>query len=242
MRFSVMTLFPDQINAFLSESIIGRAREKGIISVDFYNIRDYSGNEYGKIDDTLYGGGTGMLMECEPVFKCYQDVSKDNKPYVIYVSPKGNVLDQKKVKELSGKEHVTILCGHYEGIDSRVLDEIVDEEISIGDYVLTGGEIAAVTIIDSVSRMIDGVLPNEDAYTNESHMNGTLEAPQFTKPRVWHGREVPEVLLNGNQAEIDDYNRTMSLIETMEKRPDMFDKLELSEEDWKKVLARKRQN
>lgn len=242
MRFSVMTLFPDQIDAFLSESIIGRAREKGIISVDFYNIRDYSGNEYGKIDDTLYGGGTGMLMECEPVFRCYQDASKDSKPYVIYVSPKGNVLDQKKVKELSKKEHVAILCGHYEGIDSRVLDEIVDEEISIGDYVLTGGEIAAVTIIDSVSRMIDGVLPNEDAYTNESHMNGTLEAPQFTKPRVWHDKEVPEVLLNGNQAEIDDYNRTMSLIETMEKRPDMFDKLELSEEDWKKVLARKRQN
>ena len=242
MRFSVMTLFPDQINAFLSESIIGRAREKGIISVDFFNIRDYSENEYGKIDDTLYGGGTGMLMECEPVFKCYQDVSNNDKPYVIYVSPKGKVLDQKKVRELSKKEHVAILCGHYEGIDSRVLDEIVDEEISIGDYVLTGGEIAAVTIIDSVSRMIDGVLPNEDAYTNESHMNGTLEAPQFTKPRVWHEREVPEVLLNGNQAQIDDYNRTMSLIETMEKRPDMFDKLELSEEDWKKVLARKRQN
>ena len=242
MKFSVMTLFPEQVNAFLSESIIGRAREKGIIDIEFFNIRDYSGNEYGKIDDTLYGGGTGMLMECEPVFRCYEDVSKEDKPYVLYMSPKGHVLDQKKVIELSSRKHIAILCGHYEGIDSRVLDEIVDEEISIGDYVLTGGEIAAVTVIDSVSRMIDGVLPNTEAFTNESHMSCTLEAPQSTKPRVWHDREVPDVLLNGNQAQIDEYNRTMSLIETMEKRPDMFDKLQISEEDWQKVLARKRQN
>ncbi|MCR5617457.1 MAG: tRNA (guanosine(37)-N1)-methyltransferase TrmD [Clostridiales bacterium] len=242
MRFSVISLFPGQIDAFLKESIIGRAREKRIIDIDFYDIRDYSGNPYGKVDDTLYGGGTGMLIQCEPVYRCYEDVCSSGKPYVIYVSPKGKVLDQKKVRELAGKDHIAILCGHYEGIDSRVTDEIVDEEISIGDYVLTGGEIAAVTIIDSVSRMIEGVLPNEDAYTNESHMNGTLEASQYTKPRIWHDREVPEVLLNGNQAQIDDYNRTMSLVETMDKRPDMFDKLALTEEDWQKVLARKRQN
>lgn len=242
MKFSVMTLFPSQVDGFLSESIIGRAREKGIVDIECVDIRDFTTNEYNKVDDTLYGGGTGMLMQCEPVYRCYEHVARDSKPYVIYVSPKGYKLDQKKVIELSKKEHIAILCGHYEGIDSRVLDEIVDEEISIGDYVLTGGEIASVVIIDSVSRMIEGVLPNTEAFTNESHMNGTLEPPQYTKPREWHGREVPEVLLSGNQAMIDEHNRTLSLIETMEKRPDMFDKLQISEEDWQKVLAKKKQN
>ncbi len=242
MKFTIMTLFPDQVKNFLSESIIGRASDKGIIDIECLNIRDFADNEYSKVDDTLYGGGTGMLMECEPVWRCYQKACEKGKPYVIYVSPKGNVLDQKKVIELSKKDHLCIICGHYEGIDSRVLSKTVDEEISIGDYVLTGGEIASVVIVDSVSRMIEGVLPNSDAYTNESHMNGTLEPPQYTKPRVWQGMEVPEVLLNGNQAEIDSYNRTMSLIETMDKRPDMFDKLQISAEDWQKVLAKKKQN
>ena len=242
MRFSIMTLFPDQVRDFLSQSIIGRAVSKGIISLDYHDIRDYADNEYGKLDDTLYGGGTGMLMECEPVFKCFEAISKGSRPYVIFCSPKGYKLDQKKVIELSKKEHIAVLCGHYEGIDSRVLDEIVDEEISIGDYVLTGGEIASVVLVDSISRMIPGVLPNEEAFTNESHMNGTLEAPQYTKPRSWHGREVPEVLMSGDQAAIDSYNRTMAVCETMEKRPDMLKELEISEEDWQKVLAIKRQN
>ncbi|HAW16132.1 MAG TPA: tRNA (guanosine(37)-N1)-methyltransferase TrmD [Clostridiales bacterium] len=237
MRFSILTLFPDQVRNFLSESIIGRALKQGIISLDCVNIRDFADNDYGKIDDTLYGGMRGLLIQCEPVYRAWESVGK---PYTLYVSPKGSVLDQKKVMELSKKDHICILCGHYEGVDDRVISEICDEEISIGDYVLTGGEIAAVTIVDSVSRMIEGVLPAEDAYTNESHMNGTLEAPQYTKPRVWHGKEVPEVLISGHTANIEEYYRIASLVETWQKRPDMLDKLHITPEDWEKMLAFKR--
>lgn len=237
MRFSILTLFPDQVKNFLSESIIGRALKQGIISLDCVNIRDFADNDYGKIDDTLYGGMRGLLIQCEPVYRAWESVGK---PYTLYVSPKGSVLDQKKVMELSKKDHICILCGHYEGVDDRVISEICDEEISIGDYVLTGGEIAAVTIVDSVSRMIEGVLPAEDAYTNESHMNGTLEAPQYTKPRVWHGKEVPEVLISGHTANIEEYYRIASLVETWQKRPDMLDKLHITPEDWEKMLAFKR--
>lgn len=244
MRFTVLTLFPDQVTDFLSKSIIGRALEKGIIHINAVDIRDFAVNSYGKVDDTLYGGGTGMLMQCDPVFDAYEYAVKNfhegNKPYTIYVSPKGNVFSQCIAKKYSTYEDILIICGHYEGIDSRVIDEIVDEEISIGDYVLTGGEIAAVVIVDSVSRMIEGVLPNEDAYTNESHMNGLLEAPQYTKPEVWHGISVPEVLLSGNKAEIESYNYAASVLETAEKRPDLFRKTEFSSEDIEKVLAIKR--
>ena len=237
MRFSILTLFPGQVRNFLSESIIGRALKQGIISLDCVNIRDFADNDYGKIDDTLYGGMRGLLIQCEPVYRAWESVGK---PYTLYVSPRGSVLDQKKVMELSKKDHICILCGHYEGVDDRVISEICDEEISIGDYVLTGGEIAAVTIVDSVSRMIEGVLPAEDAYTNESHMNGTLEAPQYTKPRVWHEKEVPEVLISGHTANIEEYYRIASLVETWQKRPDMLDKLNITPEDWEKMLAFKR--
>ena len=182
-----------------------------------------------------------MLMQCDPVYDSWNEICVDgNKPYTVYVSPKGNVLNQAKVIELSKKEHLCIICGHYEGIDSRVIDEICDEEISIGDYVLTGGELAACVIIDSVSRMIEGVLPNQEAYSNESHMGGVLEAPQYTKPEIWHDRKVPDVLLSGDLKKIQDHNRIMSYIETMKKRPDMFDDLEISEEDWQKILALKK--
>lgn len=235
MRFSVLTLFPEQVKGFLGFSITGRAADAGIIELETVNIRDYAVNDYGKVDDTMYGGGTGMLMQCDPVYDAWK--SLPSKPHTIYVSPKGRTLDQDVVRELAGYDHLCIICGHYEGIDSRVIDEICDEEISIGDYVLTGGEAAACVIIDSVSRMIPGVLPNEEAYSNESHMGGTLEAPQYTKPSVWHGREVPEVLMSGNKAAIDEYNRICSLHETMVKRPDMFDRLRLSPEDLQKVLA-----
>lgn len=242
MKFSVLTLFPEQVGNFLSQSIIGRALNKKIIELNLVNVRDFAINEFGKVDDTLYGGGTGMLMQCDPVYDAYCSISSESKPYVVYVSPKGNVLNQKKVIELSKKDHVCIICGHYEGIDSRVIDEIVDEEISIGDYVLTGGEIASVVIVDSVARMIEGVLPNSEAYTNESHMSGALEAPQYTKPRVWHDKLVPEVLANGNQAVINDYNNIASLLETMKKRPDLFEKMQISSEVWQKLLAMNRQN
>ena len=180
MKFSVLTLFPKQVKDFLSESILGRAEEKGILSVEAIDIRDFSGNRYGKVDDTLFGGGTGMLMQCEPVYQAFSslyDAEKEPKPHCIFMSPKGQVLTQAKAQELSKYDHLVILCGHYEGIDQRVLDEIVDEDLSIGDYVLTGGEVAACVVIDCISRMIDGVLPNSEAYEEESHMQGYLEAP-----------------------------------------------------------------
>lgn len=241
MRFTVLTLFPSQITDFLKKSITGNAMQKGIISVEAKDIRENALNDYGKVDDTLYGGGTGMLMQCDPVYDTWKSVcDKDSKPYTVYVSPKGHVLNQKKVIELSKKEHLCIVCGHYEGIDSRVIDEICDEEISIGDYVLTGGELAACVIIDSVSRMLEGVLPNEEAYSNESHMGGTLEAPQYTKPEDWHDIHVPAVLLSGDLKKIEEHNRIMSYIETMNKRPDMFERLEITEEDWQKILALKK--
>jgi len=240
MDFYVETLFPGQVDSFLRSSITGRAIERGIINLECLNIRDFAVNSYGKVDDTMYGGGTGMLMQCDPVYNCWKSVADKrggSAPYTVYVSPKGSVFNQAKAIELSHQESLLIICGHYEGIDSRVIDEICDEEISIGDFVLTGGEIAAVTMIDCISRMIPGVLPSSDAYMNESHMAGTLEARQYTKPSVWHDKAVPEVLLSGNQALINEYNRIDSLVETWQKRPDMLDRLQISEKDWEKMLA-----
>ncbi len=239
MKFSVLTLFPEQVKNFLSESIIGRAMEKDILSIDCIDIRDFSGNRYGKVDDTLFGGGTGMLMQCEPVFQAFSslyDASKETKPHCVFMSPKGKVLSQKKAQELAKYDHLVILCGHYEGIDQRVLDEIVDEDISIGDYVLTGGEVAACVVIDCISRMIDGVLPNSEAYEEESHMSGYLEAPQYTKPNIWHDKKVPEVMLSGNHAKIKEWKRIHGLYDTWKRRPDMLEKLEISAEDWQKIL------
>ena len=239
MKFSVLTLFPDQVKRFLGESILGRAEEKGILEINAVNIRDFSGNRYGKVDDTLFGGGTGMLMQCEPVFQAFSslyDKEKEEKPYCIFMSPKGSVLTQNKAKELASYDHLVLLCGHYEGIDQRVLDEIVDEDLSIGDYVLTGGEVAACVVIDCISRMIDGVLPNEEAYEEESHMQGYLEAPQYTKPNIWHDKKVPEVMLSGNHAKIKEWKRIHGLYDTWKRRPDMLEKLSISAEDWKKIL------
>lgn len=240
MKFSVLTLFPNQVSGFLHESIIGRAMEKGVIELQTINIRDFAGNRYGKVDDTLFGGGTGMLMQCEPVYQAFSslyDATKESKPHCVFMSPKGSVLNQAKAKELSKYEHVVILCGHYEGIDQRVLDEIVDEDLSIGDYVLTGGEVAACVVIDCVSRMIDGVLPNSEAYEEESHMNGYLEAPQYTKPNVWHDQAVPEVMLSGNHAKIKEWKRIHGIYDTWKRRPDLLQKMELSAEDWQSLLA-----
>ncbi len=240
MDFYVETLFPEQVDSFLRASITGRAIDRGIINLECLNIRDFAVNSYGKVDDTMYGGGTGMLMQCGPVYDCWRSVADrrgGDAPYTVYVSPKGTVFNQAKAIELASRSSLLIICGHYEGIDARVIDEICDEEISLGDFVLTGGEIAAVTIIDCISRMIPGVLPSSDAYMNESHMSGTLEARQYTKPAEWHGREVPAVLLSGNQAAIDEYNHINSLVETWQKRPDMLDNLQISEEEWEKMLA-----
>lgn len=240
MKFTVMTLFPEQVRSFLETSITGRALAKNVFSLETVQIRDFCGNSYGKVDDTLFGGGTGMLMQCAPVYAAWKHIAKEDpeqKPYTVFLSPQGRVFDQNRAIELSQKKHVVLLCGHYEGIDQRVLDEIVDEEISIGDYVLTGGELAACVVIDSVSRMIPGVLPDSSAYEEESHMGGVLEAPQYTRPVTWNERTVPPVLLSGHHARIKEWKRFMSLYVTWKKRPDLMNRIELSASDWETLLG-----
>lgn len=235
MRIDILTLFPEMCSSVFSQSIIGRAIDKGILSVFAHNIRDFSKDKHRRVDDTPYGGGMGMLMQAQPVYDCYQHIceSLQKKPYLIYLSPQGKVLTQEKVKELSRLPEIALLCGHYEGIDERVLEEIVDEEISIGDYVLTGGELPALVLLDSVARMVEGVLPNEEAYSCESHYNGLLEHPQYTKPYEWNGKCVPDVLVSGHHANIEKWKREQSLIRTFKRRPDMLEKVELSKKDEK---------
>ena len=221
MQFDVLTLFPEMFSS-LNESIIGRAKTNKQININLVNIRDFSENKHNKVDDTPYGGGAGMVMMPDVVYRAYQSLNnKDTK--VIYMSPQGKTLDQKKVVELSKEEHLIILCGHYEGIDQRVLDKIVDEEISIGDYVLTGGELPAMVLIDSVSRYVEGVL-SEDAIKEESFSNGLLEYPQYTRPEVFEGMKVPEILLSGNHQRIDEWRKEQSLEITKKKRPDLLNK------------------
>ena len=234
MQFDVLTLFPEMFEP-LNESIIGRAKEKGLININLINIRDFSKNKHKKVDDTPYGGGAGMVMMPDVVYDAYKSLdSKDAK--VIYMSPQGQKLNQKKVVELSKEKHIILLCGHYEGIDQRVIDEIVDEEISIGDYVLTGGELPAMIVIDSVSRYIEGVL-KDDSTKEESFSEGLLEYPQYTRPEVFNGKQVPEVLLSGHHENIDKWRREQSLINTRKKRPDLLENIELSEKD-KRILEK----
>jgi len=226
MTFHILTLFPEMFSEVLHGSILGRAEKKDIISFNTINIRDFATNKHNRVDDYPYGGGRGMVMQAEPIYLAYESICQklEKKPYVIYMSPKGKVFSQAAAVRLSRMEDVVILCGHYEGVDQRIIDEIVDEEISIGDYVLTGGEIPAMVVIDSVSRMIEGVLSNEDSFTDESHYSGLLEYPHYTRPPVFKGREVPEVLLSGNHSLIAKWRHEMALKETMEKRPDMLEK------------------
>ena len=239
MQFDVLTLFPEMFN-ILNESIIGRAKEKGLINVNLINIRDFSKNKHKKVDDTPYGGGAGMVIQPDVVYDAYKSVITNNeisaKTRVIYMSPQGKKLDQQKVEELSKQEHLILLCGHYEGIDQRVLDSIVDEEISIGDYVLTGGELPAMVLIDSVSRYVEGVL-KDGSTTEESFSQGLLEYPQYTRPEVFEEQQVPEVLRSGNHQMIDKWRREQSLKRTLEKRPDLLEKVDLSDED-KKILEK----
>lgn len=226
MKFDVMTLFPDMVRGVLSESIIGRAQNGGLIQVDCHNIRDFSTDKHRKTDDTPYGGGVGMVMTCQPIYDCYENILKSipegNKKRVIYMSPKGQIFSHDKAKELSGYDNLIFLCGHYEGVDQRVLDLIVDEEISIGDYVVTGGEIPACIVIDAVSRLIDGVLASSECYEGESVASGILEYPQYTKPREFRGREVPEILLSGDHAKIDRWRLEEAVKITKERRPEML--------------------
>ena len=239
MQFDVLTLFPEMFN-ILNESIIGRAKEKGLINVNLINIRDFSKNKHKKVDDTPYGGGAGMVIQPDVVYDAYKSVitnnEKSEKTRVIYMSPQGKKLDQQKVEGLSKQEHLILLCGHYEGIDQRVLDNIVDEDISIGDYVLTGGELPAMVLIDSVSRYVEGVL-KDGSTTEESFSQGLLEYPQYTRPEVFEGQQVPEVLRSGNHQMIDKWRREQSLKRTLEKRPDLLEEVDLSDED-KKILEK----
>lgn len=238
MRFDVLTIFPEMFSAVLDESIIGKAQEKGIIKINRVNIRDFSKDKHRKTDDYPYGGGSGMVMMAQPIYDAYLSVVKDAgyKPRVIYLSPQGRVLDQKVIEELKKYEHLILLCGHYEGVDERVIEEIVDEEISIGDYVLTGGELPAMVLIDAISRTIPGVLGDEESYLNESHYNGLLEYPQYTRPYEFLGRKVPEILMSGHHANIDRWRKQQSLVRTYKKRPHMLAQYNLTKEDIKLLV------
>lgn len=225
MRIDIMTLFTQMCDSVLTQSIIGRARVNNIVEIYCHNIRDYSNDKHKRVDDTPYGGGKGMVMQVQPIYDCYKSIcemSKNDKPYVIYMSPQGNVLTQKKSLEYTKYEHIVLICGHYEGIDERIIEEIVDEEVSIGDYVLTGGELPALVLTDSIVRLCEGVLSSSECFEQESHFNGLLEAPQYTRPQVWRDRKVPDVLLSGHHANIDRYRFEQSLDRTKKKRPDMY--------------------
>ena len=230
MKFDVLTLFPEMFEP-IKQSIIGKAEEKKLIDINLITIRDFSKDKHKKVDDTPYGGGAGMVMQADVVYDAYTSI-KDENAKVIYLTPQGKVLNQKKVEKLSKEEHLILLCGHYEGIDQRVIDKIVDEEISIGDYVLTGGEIPAMVLIDSVSRYVDGVL-SEDSTSEESFSQGILEYPQYTRPETFEDMKVPEILLSGHHENINKWRRCEALKNTYLKRPELLENVELSEEDKK---------
>ena len=228
MKFDVLTLFPEMFEPIKS-SVIGKAIEKNIIDINLINIRDFSEDKHKKVDDTPYGGGAGMVMKPDVVYSAYNSID-DKNAKVIYMSPQGKTLNQKKVEELSKENHLIILCGHYEGIDQRVLDKIVDEEISIGDYVLTGGEIPAMVLIDSISRYVDGVISGEST-SEESFSNGLLEYPQYTRPEIFMGEKVPDVLISGHHENINKWRKEQSLKNTFKKRPELLDDIELTEKE-----------
>lgn len=240
MNFHIMTLFPDMVEQGLKTSIIGRAEAKGLLSIDAVNIRDYAFNKHQSVDDYPYGGGAGMLMQAEPVFQCYEAVcqktkaSKEGKrPRLVYLSPQGRTFNQEMAEEFAKEDELILLCGHYEGIDERVLEEIVTDYVSIGDYVLTGGELAAMVMIDAISRLVPGVLHNDVSAEFESFQDHLLEYPQYSRPETWHGKQVPPILLSGHHANIEKWRREQSIIRTAENRPDLLEKAELTEKEQK---------
>ncbi len=232
MRFDILSVFPDMLKAVLLESIIGNAVKNNIIDIHFHNIRDFSENKHRKTDDYPFGGGRGMVMTPQPVIDCYRSILDGaSGVHTVYMSPQGKVLTQEKAKELSKLPRLIILCGHYEGFDERIIDSIVDEEISIGDYVLTGGEMPAAVLVDCVSRMIPGVLPDSECYENESIASGILEYPQYTRPRIFEGMEVPEILFSGHHQNISEWRRKRALEKTLRVRPELLKNAELSKKD-----------
>ena len=224
MRIDIATLFVDMCRTVLDESIVGRARKSGKVEAYCHDIREYANNKHGKVDDYSYGGGPGMVMKAEPIARCCDAVAAQigQKPYTVFMSAAGTPLTQEKCKELAQKQHILLVCGHYEGIDQRVMDAYADEEISIGDYVITGGELAALVVADAVIRLCSGVLSSAQGYENESHYNGLLEYPQYTRPEVWQGRCVPEILLSGHAANVEKWREEQSIKRTKERRPDLL--------------------
>lgn len=229
IKIDIATLFPEMCEAVLSESIVGRGRAAGFIEINCHNIRDYTENKHRRVDDKPYGGGTGMVMQPQPIYSCITHIMEqsESKPVLLYMSPQGKTLTQEKVKLLAQEQHIIMLCGHYEGVDQRVLDELCFEEVSIGDYVLTGGELPALVLTDAIARLQEGVLPNSDAYSQESHYNGLLEYPQYSRPEDWMGRKVPEVLLSGHHANIKQWQSDMSVEITQKKRPELLEGIEI---------------
>lgn len=224
VKIDILTLFPEMCEAVLKESIIGRARKAGLVCIECHNIRDYSTDKHHHVDDTPYGGGNGMIMQAQPIYDAYMDVTGNGSTdcHFVYMTPQGKTLTQEKVRELAGYDRLVILCGHYEGVDERVIDELKPDEISIGDYVLTGGEIPALALSDAVCRMLPGVLCSEEAFEKESHFSGLLEYPQYTRPPVWKGREVPPVLLSGHHENIAKWQAEQALERTKNRRQDMY--------------------
>ena len=238
MNYHVLTLFPEMILQGLNTSIIGRAIEKGILSLEAVNIRDYAGNRYGKVDDYPYGGGAGMVMQAEPVYAAVKDLEErmGHKPRVIYLTPQGSVFRQEMAVDFAKEDDLVFLCGHYEGIDERVLEEVVTDYVSIGDYVLTGGELPAMVMIDAISRMVPGVLSNGESGTIESFHDNLLEYPQYSRPEVWRDKAVPPVLLSGHHANVEKWRREESIRRTLERRPDLLEDANLTEKE-KQFLA-----
>lgn len=233
MRIDILTLFPAMCDTVMSESIIGRARQAGKVEINAIDIRDYTLDKHRRVDDKPYGGGMGMVMAPQPIYDCFQALCDEigARPHLIYLTPQGKTLTQERVKELSKLDNIALLCGHYEGIDERVIEALEPEEISVGDYVLTGGELPALIVADSVARMLPGVLSDDECFEEESHYNSLLEYPQYTHPSRWQGREVPDVLLSGHHANVEKWRREKSLERTYNRRPDMLDNAQLTKSD-----------
>ena len=243
MNFHVLTLFPEMIEQGMNTSIIGRAITGGYLSVEAINIRDYAFNKHQKVDDYPYGGGAGMLMQAEPVYLAYQSIEEKigYRPRVVYLTPQGSVFNQTMAKDFAKEKDLVFLCGHYEGIDERVLEEVVTDLVSIGDYVLTGGELPAMVMMDSISRMVPGVLSNQESGETESFAGNLLEYPQYSRPEEWHGKKVPPVLLSGHHANIEAWRREQSILRTAKNRPDLLKKADLTNKEWNQVRQWRKQ-
>ena len=239
MRIDIITLFPDVVGDMLNESILGRAQDREIIRIECHQLRDYTKNKQKQVDDYPYGGGMGMVLQADPLYNCWQHICDEagERLHTIYMSAAGRVFKQADAKRLSKLDRFIIVCGHYEGVDERFITECVDEELSIGDFVLTGGEIPAMAVADAVCRLVPGVLSDEECFTEESHWNGLLEYPQYSRPEEWHGMKVPPILLSGHHANIKAWRRKESIKRTMERRPDMFEKLDLASKADRKIMA-----